>query len=226
MSNGIGKFLLSSLGKKLIMGLTGLLLVGFLIAHLLGNLSIYGDVEHGSKFIAYANKLHDLGPLLIVMEIGLVALFGVHIWVALKVNAENKAARPESYEYNNNFGRSTMASRTMPLTGIGILGLLIMHLVHFRFKNGIAAPGAADLHQEVINVMSDPLWGSLYVVMAVLIGLHLSHGFKSAFQSLGINHPRLNCLFKRLGLALAIILALGFASFPIIALFAWGGLTS
>ncbi len=221
MSDGIGKFLLSSLGKKLIMGATGLMLVGFLIAHLLGNLSIYGDVEGGSSFIAYANKLHDLGPLLIAMEVGLVALFGIHIWMALKITAENRAARPQGYAYNNNFGKSTPASRSMPYTGIAILGLLIMHLIHFRFMKGIAAPEAAELHERVIDVMKNPLWASLYVLLAVLIGVHLMHGFRSAFQSIGVNHPRLNGLFKRIGVVLAILLALGFASFPIVAIVAW-----
>lgn len=221
MSDGIGKFLLSSLGKKLIMGLTGLMLVGFLLAHLLGNLSIYGDVDHGTSFIAYANKLHDLGPLLWVMEIGLVALFGIHIWMALKITAENRKARPHGYAHPNTFGKATPASRSMPYTGIAILGFLIMHLIHFRFMKGIAAPGPVELHHELIAVMSDPLWGSLYVVMSILIGVHLAHGFKSAFQSIGVNHPRLNGLLGKMGIALAIILALGFASFPIVAMFAW-----
>lgn len=224
MADGIGKFLLSSLGKKLVMGVTGLLLVGFLIAHLLGNLSIYADVENGSNFIAYANKLHDLGPLLWVMEIGLVALFGVHVWMALRITRENRAARPQQYVVKNNFGKSTAASRTMPFTGVAILGLLVMHLLHFRFSKGLSAPGAVELHRGVIDVMKQPVWAGLYLLMAVLIGVHLVHGFKSAFQSLGVNHPRLNTCLRRLGIALAIILAVGFASFPIVAVIAWSNL--
>ncbi|MFT7620779.1 MAG: succinate dehydrogenase / fumarate reductase cytochrome b subunit [Planctomycetota bacterium] len=221
MADGIGKFLLSSLGKKLIMGLTGLMLVGFLIAHLLGNLTLYADVAEGSSFIAYANKLHDLGPLLVVMEFGLVALFGIHVWMAIKITKENKDARPQGYAYKNNFGRCSVASRSMIYTGMIILGLLVMHLLHFRFLKGIAAPDAESLHKRVVEVMKDPLWGSLYVLMAIVISVHLAHGFRSAFQSLGVNHPRLNTIFGRLGIALAILLGVGFASFPIIAMFAW-----
>ncbi len=221
MSNGIGKFLSSSLGKKFVMGLTGLLLTGFAIAHLLGNLTIYGDMETGSKFAAYAQKLHDLGPLLFVMEIGLVLLFGVHIYMALKLTAENRAARPTGYVVKKTFGESSLASRNMHITGLVVLGCLIAHLIHFRFSEGLAAPAPGDLFGKVKEVMSDPLWAGLYLIFAIVLGVHLVHGFRSAFQSLGANHPRLNRCVRRLGTALALLLALGFASFPIVALISW-----
>ena len=226
MPKDIGTFFLSSLGKKVIMGATGLLLTFFLIAHLGGNLTLFVDPAEGEKFIAYAQGLHDLGPLLWLAEIGLVVLFGVHIWMALRLTRENRAARPQGYVNPSTFGRATAASRTMPITGALVLGFLIMHLAHFRFSEGFFAPSAPDLHQRVINVMTNPIWAGAYVIFAAVLGLHLAHGFRSAFQSLGANHPRLNSLFGRVGTFLAVVLGLGFASFPIVAVFVWKGLAT
>ncbi|MCB9833192.1 MAG: succinate dehydrogenase cytochrome b subunit [Planctomycetes bacterium] len=221
MSNGTGKFLSSSLGKKFVMGLTGFLLVAFMIVHLLENLSLYVDVDHGSAFIAWVEKLHLLGPFIWVLEFGLALLFGVHVWMALKLTAENRAARPTPYVMKKTFGESTLASRNMFVTGVLILGGLILHLIHFRFSKGLHAPAPADLFARVREVLANPIWAGFYVVFGILVGIHVSHGFRSAFQSFGANHPRINCCVRRCSVALGVILALGFASFPIMALISW-----
>ncbi|MCA9620441.1 MAG: succinate dehydrogenase cytochrome b subunit [Myxococcales bacterium] len=217
------RFLSSSLGKKVVMSLTGFALVGFLVMHLAGNLTLYADGD-GHKFVAYAHGLHDLGPLLIVGELGLAALFFVHIAMALRLTVENKAARPQGYAVRKTFGRSTLASRSMHLSGAVVLLFLLFHLWHLRFSEGIAAPAAESLLEKVKDQktgLPSGLYAAVYLLGALAVGIHLSHGFKSAFQSLGANHPRLNRIALRVGLLLAVVLGVGFASFPIVAILSW-----
>ena len=223
MSKGLGQFLQSSLGKKFVMALSGLLLVGFLLMHLLGNLTLYGGSD-GAKFIKYATSLHDLGPLMVVAEAMLVLLFGIHVYYALRLIRENRAARPLPYAARKTLGQSTLASRTMPITGLIVLGFLVGHLLHLRFREGLFAPHADQLHAYVVDRdsgLAAPLFGAFYLLGSLAVGLHVSHGFRSLFQSLGLNHPLLNRIAGRLAVGLSILIGLGFASFPVIALFVW-----
>lgn len=216
MGKGLGRFLLSSLGRKFVMALTGFLLVGFLIMHLLGNLTLYADVETGENFIDYAAGMEHLGPIRYAAEIGLVLLFGIHIWTAFQLTRLNKAARPVDYAKKSTFGESTFASRSMFVTGLLVLAFLIVHLINFRFSEGLQAPDSENLFEYVKDVLSNPAFAAIYLIGSIVVGVHLSHGFRSAFQSLGAHHARLNVFAGRLGLFLAIVLGLGFASFPLV----------
>lgn len=204
------------------MAATGILLVGFLIMHLLGNLNLYRGAN-GEKFVAYAEGLHSFGALLYVAEVGLVLLFGTHIWVAVRLTQTNVAARPIPYAVKHTFGESSVASRSMFVTGSIVLGFIVLHLINFRFARGIAPPHAHDLRDLVFSVMSQPVFAVAYLVGSVAVGIHVSHGFKSLFQSLGVHHTKLNLLFYRAALALAVLIAAGFASFPLVGLFIWKG---
>jgi succinate dehydrogenase / fumarate reductase cytochrome b subunit len=212
----IGNALASSVGKKVVLGATGLLLVLFLVEHLHGNLKLYEDRE-GQAFGEYVSFLQGFGPLLLLAELGLAALFLAHVYLALRLTLENLQARRTRYVIRNNRGASTLASLSMFYSGALLLGYLLKHLYDFRFDRRFFAEPAAT----VARTLSQPGHALVYLAAAALLGLHLSHGFRSAFQSLGISHPRWNVWLERLGLLLALVFALGFGSFPIYYLFFW-----
>ncbi len=220
MFTWLRRVLSSSIGKKTGMALSGLALVGFLIVHLLGNLSILGS---DSAFNAYAQKLEDLGPLLIVAEIGLLALFLFHIVLALMVSLRNRSARSVAYRANGNMGEKTVGSRSMLVTGLLLGAFLIIHIIDFRVKKLLGLESAEDLGKLVRDRLTSPIGLGIYIGAGVLIGLHLSHGFKSAFQSLGLHHNKFNGTIRFVGYVLAIALAIGFAGVPIALLMGAGG---
>jgi succinate dehydrogenase / fumarate reductase cytochrome b subunit len=202
-------FLESSIGKKIMVALAGLFLSVFLLVHLAGNLFLFS----GSRaFNRYASLLEH-NELLPVAEIGLVVLFLIHIALAVRAWFANRAARPVGYQVYAGKGARTPGSRSMAVTGTLVLAFLIVHLKTFRF-----APEAvreADLYALVVHWFRNPWYSAFYVLALGGLGLHLSHGVQSAFQTLGLNHPRYTPLIKKLGLAFAVLVAIGFMSMPI-----------
>ncbi|HFQ89012.1 MAG TPA: succinate dehydrogenase cytochrome b subunit [Desulfobulbus sp.] len=172
----------SSLGKKYIMATTGLLLGGFLLVHAAGNSSIFWG---RSAFISYARHLHSLGVLVNIFEVMLLAVFLVHITTGLSLFLDNRKARPGRYEINRSAGGRTWGSRTMPWTGLVILAFVLLHLANFHFTDHNRP--IADI---VTPILSNPFYTLLYGIGMAALGLHISHGFWSLFQSLGISHPR------------------------------------
>jgi len=200
----------SSIGKKLWMALTGLLLFGFLILHLAENLLLYAD-RQGSTFDGYVRWLTSFAwvPL---AELALAALFLAHIVQAVRVHLHNRSARRTPYALDPGHGGRTLASTSMLVTGSVVLLFLILHLVQFRF-----APEARREHMAelVRSEFEKPLVLGAYLLGLIALAIHLSHGFQSALQSLGISHPRATPLLQKLSIVLAVALALGFATFPI-----------
>ena len=203
------EFLESSIGKKIMVALAGLLLCGFLVTHLLGNLLLF--VGAGA-FNHYATTL-ERNPLLPIAEVGLTALFLIHIALSIRARLADRAARPIGYQSYSGKGARTPGSRSMAISGSLVLLFLIVHLRSFRFAE--KAVRESDMYQLVTSAFTSPLYAGFYIVALVGVGLHLSHGFQSAFQTLGINHPRYTPVIRKLGLAFAILVALGFASMPI-----------
>jgi succinate dehydrogenase / fumarate reductase cytochrome b subunit len=203
---------ISSLGRKYLMAATGLLLVGFLAVHLAGNLLIYSG-KSGEAFDGYAAKL-DGNPLLPVAEIGLALLFVAHIGLALRVNMENREARARGYAVRASLGKRTLSSASMVITGLAVLVFLLVHLYDFRIGKILQEPGSS-LWLLVRRRLSTPLGAGVYLLGVLALGLHLRHAFRSAFQSLGVNHPHLNPLLERASWVVAILFGLGFASFPV-----------
>ena len=201
----------STVGRKLIMGLTGLGLVLFVIVHLVENLLLYVGPDAYNGYVA---RLHSLGILLTFAEIGLAALIIVHALLAIRITKSNHDARgSERYSMVRSKGdpsRSNVASRNMIITGVVILSFLVYHLKQFRF-----GPGADDLYQAVSNAFHDPLCVGIYVAVMLFLGLHFRHGFWSAFQSLGATTPQLSKPMYCLGLLIGVVLALGFISIPV-----------
>jgi succinate dehydrogenase / fumarate reductase cytochrome b subunit len=219
MLRWLGNALFSSVGRKIVMGLTGLLLVGFLAEHLAGNLALFEDAD-GAAFAAYKEWLESFGPLLTVAEIGLFLLFGVHVAFALKLSIDNREARRERYVIRANRGQANAASLSMLVTGAVILVYLVKHVVFdFRFNSAYHEAPA----QVVKETLASPGTGLFYLAVAGILGLHLAHGFRSAFQSLGLSHPKLDPVLDRAGIAVAVLFAIGFAAFPIYYLFLWSG---
>ena len=144
-------------------------------------------------------------------EIGLFALFACHAYLGLRLSMENMAARKSRYVSRNDRGAKTFGSSSMFVTGALVLAYLIKHVLDFRLSAEYdEAPGAT-----VAQVLGSPLHGLLYIAAMIVLGVHLSHGFQSAFQSLGANHPRWTPILKLAGYAIAIAVALGFASIPV-----------
>jgi len=206
----------STLGKKFLMAITGLLLCGFLVVHLSGNLLLYVGVE---QYNEYARALHDQAVLLAVAEAGLLLVFLLHLYLAFAISRENRAARQARYQVKElkhpNLLSPVRPENFMLLSGLVVFGFLVLHLVDFRF--GLRRDIDYDLSEAetAMAVLATPLSGIVYTVGCVLLGAHLVHGFASAFQSLGVNHPKYEKVIHWVGVIFAVVIALGFVSFPI-----------
>ena len=206
--NWIKQTLWCSIGKKLMMAVTGLAFIGFLMAHLAGNLTIYGG---GEAFNAYAEKLHSLGPLLTVFELGLVLFAGVHIITGIFLFLKNQQARPAGYSRYASSGGRTLSSRTMPYTGLIILGFVIFHLINFSLVD----KADRTIFQIVSSAFANPLYVIIYLAVMIIVALHVRHGLWSAFQTLGGNHPRYMPAIMTLSVIIGVIVAVGFGFLPI-----------
>lgn len=195
-------FLSSSIGKKQVVAATGLLLIGFLLSHLVGNLLMLKDP---AEFNTYADFLAH-HPLLIPAEVGLAVLFLGHIAMGLKVSLENKMARPEDYESKEAEGGRTLGSATMKYSGLLTLIFLAVHIFTFKISN----PGNIGMFEWTMTYFRLPLYTAFYVFALVSLGIHLSHGVKSAFQTFGVNHPKYTPLINCGGILLAVIVTAGF----------------
>lgn len=211
------EFLESSIGKKMTVALTGLLLCFFLITHLAGNLFLYVG---GPAFNRYAHLLES-SPLIPFAEAGLLVLFLVHIVLAYRARLRDMAARPIGYRASADKGARTPGSRTMAITGSLLLLFIVVHVATFKYQVGGAK--GPTLFDHVTTWFANPLYAGFYVLAMIGVGLHLSHGVQSAFQTFGVNHPRYTPFIKGAGLAFALAVALTFASMPIYFFFLAGG---
>ena len=154
----------SSVGKKLMMALTGLAFTGFLAGHLAGNLTIYGGK---AAFNGYAEKLHALGPLLKVFELGLITFAAVHILTGLWLFLQNRKARPVRYTLDTSPGGRTLSSRTMPYTGLIILAFVVFHLANFTF----ADKTKTTIFDIVSAAFASPIYVGIYVAAMIVVGV-------------------------------------------------------
>jgi succinate dehydrogenase / fumarate reductase cytochrome b subunit len=206
----IGSLYRSSVGKKSIMAASGLLLSLFLLTHMLGNsVSFLGR----NAFNTYAERLHSLGVLVYIFEIGLLTLFLIHIITGIILYLENLQARPARYSVNTSEGGRSWGSRTMPYTGVIILVFIIVHLMNFHFTD--KSVPVADLVRELL---SSPSLAFFYIFSLVALALHLSHGFWSLFQSIGFNHEKYNPLLMKGALVFSILMGTVFILIPVLTL--------
>ena len=213
----------SSLGKKYIMAVTGLAMFGFVVAHMLGNLQVFLGPDAIND---YGYFLQSKPELVWPARIGLLVMVLLHIWAAIKLSAENKAARPKGYG-NFQVVAASYASRTMLVSGVVLLAFIVYHLLHFTAQvQGINLEGPnfttledAKHHHDIYNMMiigfSQPLVSIFYIVSMCLLSLHLSHGISSMFQSLGLKNRKYGTLIDRFALVMAGILVVGYSAIPI-----------
>jgi succinate dehydrogenase / fumarate reductase cytochrome b subunit len=196
-------WLSSSIGKKLGMALSGLMLYGFLIGHLAGNFLLFNN-DNGQGFNAYSSFLTS-HPLLVPVELGLMVVFCLHIYLSISVSLENKRARRTGYQQQHAVGGRSYASLTMPYTGVLILVFVLIHLKTFKYSDH------SNLYLLVKDTFQDPVYLVGYVLAMALLGFHLWHAFQSALQTLGVFSVRL----RSFGRILAVILAGGFGIIPL-----------
>lgn len=206
-------FLGSSIGRKVIMAVTGLALFGFVIAHLLGNLQVFLGPD---ALNAYAEALREYPAVLWGLRIGLLVAVALHIWSATALTLVNRKARPDGYD---RFApqASTYASRTMRWSGVLLLLFVVYHLLHFTF--GVRAvhpqfvPG--DVYHNFITGFQNPLVAGAYIVAMLALGLHLYHGAWSMLQTVGLSHPRLDRVRYGVAAAFAALIVLANISMPL-----------
>jgi succinate dehydrogenase cytochrome b subunit len=208
----------SSIGSKFLIALTGLFLLVFLIAHLAGNLLFIAGPD---PFNEYGHRLIS-NPLVYVAELGLLAIFLLHIFKTVGLVAGSYTARPQGYakkkwaKTKNDRSLKSVSSSTMILTGTITLLFVVTHLVTFKFGAYYETPaGIRDLYRLQLAVFSSPGYVAFYIVAMGMIVFHLWHGTSSAMQSFGVNSPTWTPRLQWLGRGLAVIIGLGFAILPV-----------
>ena len=214
------RVLSSSVGTKLLIGITGLALFGYLLIHIAGNLLVFfgPDVFNRYAFFLESN------PLLPVVEVGLLLIILIHAFKAVKMFFGNQAARPVAYAKKTSAGytsRKSVASSTMIVTGLWLFVFMIIHAKAFREGWGRQYPlpgGGRDLYRQELETLSNPYLVGFYLLSLVMVGSHLWHGISSSLQSLGLSHPRWTPRIVAAGKVLAIAIA---GAFMVIAVWAY-----
>lgn len=227
----------SSIGRKFLMAFTGLVLVGFVTGHLVGNLQIFA---HPDRLNGYAHFLQSLGPALWAVRLFLLACVGIHVWAAIVLALENKAARgPEAYGVNR-WLQAVFASRYMKHTGLVVLAFIIYHIAHFtvgaaqaeNFKTAlpgytmggeyhlmgfpVVAAGAHvhDVYSMVFLGFASPVVSIFYIIAVGLLSLHLLHGVDSMFQTFGLRNHRWSAGLRRFAALFCLVYFLGNLAIP------------
>jgi succinate dehydrogenase / fumarate reductase cytochrome b subunit len=210
-------FMSSTVGRKILMAITGSLLVVFLCIHLLGNSFIYlGWIN------AYGERLHSMPALVWAARIGMLLLLAVHIFFGITLTLENNAARPQAYAVKKDV-RATFAGKTMIWTGLLIVAFLIYHLLHFTLRmtnpeisSGIDALGRLDVYKMIVLSFKNVLISGAYMAALIVVGLHIFHGIQSFVQTFGFNSDKSLPCVESTGKGIAFILFLGYASIPLV----------
>jgi succinate dehydrogenase cytochrome b subunit len=187
MTTKTSTFWSTSPGKKIAMAISGIVIFGFVVAHMLGNLQIFYGPE---RINAYAAFLQGLGPLLWVFRIVMLLALGIHFVAALLVTLQNMAARPQKYTVHA-YRKTTFAARTMWLGGPAIALFVIYHLGHLTV-GCVHAEFTDNVYNNIVVGFQTPWVSAVYITAMCIVGLHLYHGLSSMFQSLGLSHPRWN----------------------------------
>ena len=210
---------------KFVVAITGVILIGFIVGHLLGNLQIF----LGPDWInSYAEHLRELGPFLWIIRAILLLTVILHIYFTIKLALENRRARPDSYKKKEHV-KATFASRTMAVSGLVVLAFILYHIAHFtvrvtdpRFGLLKADPlNRYDVYSMMVYGFQNQIVSAFYILAMFLLTLHLSHGSSSFFQSLGLNDKKLTPRLARCGRIFAWLIFIGYTSIPVAVLCGW-----
>lgn len=214
------RILSSSVGRKILMSITGQLLIIFVLIHLIGNSTIF----FGPNGInAYAQHLHDLPPLVWAFRAFMLAAIGVHIAFGVMLTLENKAANPGAYAVKKNL-KASFASENMVWTGLLLLGFIVYHLLQFTVKGtpdivvGLDAANRFDVYKMVVTSFSNGLISLTYMAAMIMLFLHLSHGIPSFLQTMGWNNEKTIPVFATGGKVVSAVLMLAYISIPAVIL--------
>jgi succinate dehydrogenase / fumarate reductase cytochrome b subunit len=216
----------SQVGRKILTGLTGLLLVFFIIFHLAGNLAVFGEPN---AMNAYSKFLHSLGPLLWVARIGLLALFVIHAWIGISIWFKKRKARPQGYKVYSSKGgpsKQSLSSRSMAFTGVVLLLFIVIHINTFALGDTgevmIDGQMTHDIKTLVLDTFQNPVYAFGYTIVMILLGVHLGHGIWSAFTSLTVKSQQASAIIYTVGAVAAFLLAIGFLFIPLYIYFGGG----
>jgi succinate dehydrogenase / fumarate reductase, cytochrome b subunit len=215
------QLLTSSIGRKILMAITGQAMVLFAVIHLLGNSSIFGWLPGGIN--SYAHHLHSLpAPIIISFRLGLLAFACIHIWYGIQLTLENRGGRPQQYAVKST-QKATFASENMIWTGVLLLAFILYHLLHFTFQ--VISPDTAALKHMVdgvpnvlgmvVSAFQNMFITLIYAGAMLILFLHLSHGIQSFFQSMGWCNDRVQPFITKAGTLAALALFLGYAAVPL-----------
>jgi succinate dehydrogenase / fumarate reductase cytochrome b subunit len=205
----------TSIGKKLFMALSGLILVGSIVGHMLGNLAIY---QGHSAINTYAAWLHG-HPLLWAVRLFMLSIFLFHVYIGIELAVKNRASRKTSYQHPETI-ESHFDARHMLLSGISVLVFMLYHIVHltlrtFETEQLLDSLGRIDVYSNVITGFLNPYIAISYILAMILVGLHLHHAIQSSMQTLGFNHESYNTILYITTTSLSFIVTLGFISIPV-----------
>jgi succinate dehydrogenase / fumarate reductase cytochrome b subunit len=213
-------FISSNIGKKYLVGMSGLGLSLFVLIHMSGNLLLFVGPEAYNR---YSYALVE-NPFLIVAELGLLAFFAGHLILGLYLALRNFSARKTRYAVaSSGEKRTTLVQKTLWIQGVIILVFVVLHLITFKWGphydvtyNGVVM---RDLYKLVVEVFQSPLYVAWYVLAVAILLFHLSHGLSSSLQSLGLNHPHYNSTIKKIGWVYAVVVGVGFMLQPLYVFF-------
>ena len=211
--NWVLTFLRSSIGRKIVMAVSGVILFGFVLVHMIGNLQVYTGPTALDEYGKFLRSIGHGAGLWVARGVLLVAAVA-HVWAAWSLTMDNRQARPEGYRERQN-RESTLSSRTMRWSGVVVLVFIVYHLMHFTIGSWHPNFVHGAVHQNFVVGLRVVWVAVFYMVANVLLGLHLFHGVWSMLQSLGVSHPRYDALRKRAAAAFAAIIVIGNVSFPL-----------
>jgi succinate dehydrogenase / fumarate reductase, cytochrome b subunit len=204
--------ILTSLGSKVIIALSGLALAGFVVFHMLGNLQVFQGQE---ALNSYAALLREMPMALWSVRLTLLAIVAVHIGLSVRLAVHNRRARPAAY-VTRHYRQASVASRTMALTGTLLLLFIVFHLLHLTAgvvdpaaHNRLDDRGNRDVFGNIIHAFQNPLLVFIYLIGQAVLGFHLSHALSSSLQTLGMEHPMLDRLFRGAGPLIAMLVVAG-----------------
>lgn len=221
MALALTNYLKSTIGRKTLMGLSGLAMGGFVLGHMSGNLLVFAGPEAFNK---YGHAIVSNKILLYGSEAGLLLSVFIHMICGIWLTRDNKAARETPYAVEASRGKeASLPSKTMIHTGVVIAIFIVMHLIHFKFGAwyNVTYDGVEmrDLFRNMLETFSNPFYVAWYVAAVALLGFHLSHGIAASFQSLGFRHPVYTKIINKVSIAYGLIIALGFMSQPLYVFF-------